>query len=172
MGYTVVKVKNSQSQIEGARLMGLSDVIAQFIHSALAAEGEALLSRSELSERFNCVPSQINYVLTTRFSPEHGFLIESRRGGGGYIRVTRVSADRAALIMHAINACGDAIDEQSAAAFLYNLTAAGVLGQSNAALIAAAVSDNALRPLSRSLRGSARAGILKNCLLHISITER
>lgn len=71
--------------------MGISDLIAGFIQQELDEAGGALeLQRSDLAQRFNCVPSQINYVMSTRFSPEHGYIVESRRGGGGYIRITRV----------------------------------------------------------------------------------
>ena len=69
--------------------MGISDVIASFIQSALdETDGVLELQRSDLAQRFNCVPSQINYVMSTRFSPEHGYIVESRRGGNGYIRIT------------------------------------------------------------------------------------
>ena len=71
--------------------MGISDIIANFILEEISeAEGTAELQRAELAQRFNCVPSQINYVISTRFSPEHGYIVESRRGGNGYIRITRV----------------------------------------------------------------------------------
>ena len=74
--------------------MGISDVIASFIQSALdETDGVLELQRSDLAQRFNCVPSQINYVMSTRFSPEHGYIVESRRGGNGYIRITRVRTD-------------------------------------------------------------------------------
>ena len=62
--------------------MGISDIIAGFIQQELDNAGGALeLQRSDLAQRFNCVPSQINYVMSTRFSPEHGYIVESRRGG-------------------------------------------------------------------------------------------
>jgi transcriptional regulator CtsR len=68
--------------------MGISDIIANFILEEISeAEGTAELQRAELAQRFNCVPSQINYVISTRFSPEHGYIVESRRGGNGYIRI-------------------------------------------------------------------------------------
>ena len=71
--------------------MGTSDLIARFIMEALDnEEGIAELQRSMIANRFGCVPSQINYVISTRFSPEHGYVVESRRGGGGYIRIKRV----------------------------------------------------------------------------------
>ena len=68
------------------------------------------LQRSDLAQRFGCVPSQINYVMSTRFSPEHGYIVESRRGGGGYIRIRRVQMDRQTLLMHVINSIGGELD--------------------------------------------------------------
>ena len=71
--------------------MGTSDLIASFILDIMEdAGGTADLSRTNLAERFSCVPSQINYVISTRFSPEHGYIVESRRGGGGFIRIIRL----------------------------------------------------------------------------------
>ena len=72
--------------------MGISDLIASFLLEGLeeAENGVLEVQRSDLAQRFNCVPSQINYVMSTRFSPEHGYIVESRRGGNGYIRITRV----------------------------------------------------------------------------------
>ena len=85
------------------------------------AGGALELQRSDLAQRFNCVPSQINYVMSTRFSPEHGYIVESRRGGGGYIRITRVQVDRQTLLMHVINSVGDTLDSRSARAIAQNL---------------------------------------------------
>ena len=102
--------------------MGISDVIASFIQSALEeTDGVLELQRSDLAQRFNCVPSQINYVMSTRFSPEHGYIVESRRGGNGYIRITRVRTDRKTLLMHVINSIGDELDAASARAIVQNL---------------------------------------------------
>ena len=71
--------------------MRLSDSIESFIKTLITQEEpEVELKRNELAEYFGCAPSQINYVLATRFSPDHGYIIESRRGGGGYIRIVRV----------------------------------------------------------------------------------
>ena len=75
-------------------------MIARFIQAELEeANGVLELQRSDLAQRFGCVPSQINYVMSTRFSPEHGYIVESRRGGGGYIRIRRVQMDRQTLLM-------------------------------------------------------------------------
>ena len=77
----------------------LSDNIEQFIKSLLNEYDEMVeLQRNELASYFSCAPSQINYVLATRFSPEKGYYIESKRGGGGYIKLTRVDANKQAYI--------------------------------------------------------------------------
>ena len=144
--------------------MGLADIIAQFIASKIEdTEGTLELSRGELAGRFGCVPSQINYVLTTRFTPEHGYVVETKRGGGGYIRITRVRLTPTALIMHAVNSVGHELDPRTAAAFLQNLTDA--LPDEALRAIAAAVSETALRDAPAALRDRVRARIFKQCLL-------
>ena len=75
--------------------MRLSDAIEEFIKELwMPDEPEVELKRNELAEYFRCAPSQINYVLSTRFTPDHGYAIESRRGGGGFIRIIRVQRGR------------------------------------------------------------------------------
>lgn len=146
--------------------MGISDMIASFIIEILEqANGIAELQRSELAERFNCVPSQINYVISTRFSPEHGYIVESRRGGGGYIRIRRVKGPEKQLIMHIVNAIGGEIDQASASAFITNAFNSGLLSRRDAKLILTAVSDSALKPLQTEQRDLARASILKHMLV-------
>ena len=144
--------------------MGISDLIAGFIQEALdEANGVLELQRSDLAQRFGCVPSQINYVMSTRFSPEHGYIVESRRGGGGYIRITRVQMDRQTLLMHVINSIGDKLDGPSARAIVANLRDSQQAAQ--AALCA--LSDSALRSVPRESRDTLRADILKQILIHL-----
>ena len=148
--------------------MGTSDLIANFILGMLEDEGgSAELQRSNLAEKFRCVPSQINYVISTRFSPEHGYLVESRRGGNGYIRITRVQATPKALIMHTVNAVGDAISPRTVAAFVSNLLDTGAVDERTATLILTAVSDNALRPIAPEHRDIVRASIFKQLLVAV-----
>lgn len=148
--------------------MGMSDLIAGFINKALSeADGCAELQRSELANRFKCVPSQINYVISTRFSPEHGYIVESRRGGGGFIRITRVSMQPEQLIMHTINAVGDEIDLNSASAMTANLLQGGVIEKNEAQLIMAAIGNGALKPVPILARDAVRASILKHILINI-----
>ena len=109
-------------------MMGITDLIAAFINEELEqADGVLELQRSDLAQRFGCVPSQINYVMSTRFSPERGYIVESRRGGNGYIRISRVRMDRQTLLMHVINSLGSELDYASARAILTNLAESGAV---------------------------------------------
>ena len=128
-------------------------------------DGVLEIQRSDLAQRFNCVPSQINYVMSTRFSPERGYIVESRRGGNGYIRITRVQVDRQTLLMHVINSLGADIDLSSARAILGNLVQSGALEENLGRTILAAVGDKALASVPRERRGSLRADILRNVLI-------
>ena len=146
--------------------IGMSDLIARFIRDALEETGgEAELQRGQIAAQFGCVPSQINYVISTRFSPEHGYMVESRRGGGGYIRITRVDATPERVLMHAVNAIGPAIGPSDVRVFLTNLLEAGVLDAKTARIILAAVSDRALAMLPPETRDTVRAGVFKETLL-------
>ena len=148
--------------------MGISDIIAGFIQAELdEANGVLELQRSDLAQRFNCVPSQINYVMSTRFSPERGYIVESRRGGNGYIRISRVRMDRETLLMHVINSLGSSVDYNSAQAILKNLAESGAVATASAAAIYHAISENALRVAPRELRDTLRASIIKQVLIHL-----
>lgn len=148
--------------------MGISDMIAGFIQEALdEANGVLELQRSDLAQRFGCVPSQINYVMSTRFSPEHGYIVESRRGGGGYIRITRVHMDRQTLLMHVINSVGDELDGHSARAILGNLAQSEAIDHMAAQAALWALSDSALRTVPKEQRDALRANILKQILIHL-----
>ena len=68
----------------------ISDIIETYLKTILAQEAAVEIRRAEIARRFNCVPSQINYVIKTRFTPARGYIVESKRGGGGYIRIVKV----------------------------------------------------------------------------------
>ena len=148
--------------------MGISDLIAGFIRQELEeTDGVLELQRSDLAARFNCVPSQINYVMSTRFSPEHGYIVESRRGEGGYIRITRVRVDRQTLLMHVINTLGDTLDLPSARAITQNLVNSEAISLEAGELLLSAVSDRALQRLSPTYRNALRCDIFKQILIHL-----
>lgn len=146
--------------------MKISELISQHILSLLdEADGIAEIQRNDLAVSMGCVPSQINYVLTSRFTPERGFIVESRRGGGGYIRITRIQMNRAEALAHAIRSIGDAVSPASAQGFLTLMMQEGMLDREQAALIAAACSDRAYKNVPQHERDILRASILKNTLL-------
>ena len=147
--------------------MATSDLIAGFILQELDSQGFAELRRSSLAEQFSCVPSQINYVISTRFSPERGYVVESRRGGGGYIRIRRVKPSPGQLVMHIINSVGSSLEAGTAAAFVSNMLGDGTISESSAKLIRAATSDSALRPVPQQYRDEVRAAIFKQMLITI-----
>ena len=69
----------------------MSDIIEEYLKNVLLAQEQVEIRRSEIADRFNCVPSQINYVINTRFTVQQGYVVESKRGGGGYIRIMKVN---------------------------------------------------------------------------------
>lgn len=146
--------------------MRISDSVAKYIVDLLNQEnGTAEIQRNELANSLGCVPSQINYVLTSRFTPEQGYIVESRRGGGGYIRITRMRLSKSDMIMHIVNSVGDSLDAATARAMTGNLLQSGMLDNSSAALIRAACSEQSLAAVPKELRDVVRASIYKNMLL-------
>ena len=146
--------------------MRMSDLVAQYILEMLEAQdGSAEIQRNELAGSLGCVPSQINYVITSRFTPEQGYIVESRRGGGGYIRISRVKMDSGTALMHIINSVGDGIDKATAEAMLRNMLGRQLLTLQTAKVISAALSDRTLRRIEQEKRDSVRADLFKNMLL-------
>lgn len=146
--------------------MRLSDYIASEINRILdESDGIAEIQRNEFASRIGCVPSQINYVLSSRFIPEHGYMVESRRGGGGYIRITRVRLDGKSALMHLVNSIGEDIDDATARIVLENCCNAGLLSEDIAKLMYSAISIPVMREIPVILRDSVRAAALKQMLL-------
>ncbi len=152
--------------------MRISDLIAQYIIDMLeeddSTDSSATIKRNELAEEIGCVPSQINYVITSRFTPEHGYIVESRRGGGGYIKITRISMDKASAIKHLMETIGTSIDCKRAQDIAAELLARGLIDAKSAKLLYAAVSEQAYRVIEPEKRDIVRAAVLKNMLLAIS----
>lgn len=148
--------------------MNLSNSIAQMILQMLDQDGSTEIQRNEFAQLMGCVPSQINYVLHSRFTPEQGYIVESRRGGGGYIRIRRVNLDKGVMLMHAVNAVGASLDEQTCRAHVMNLTHSGILDETSAKLILAATSDICFRALPQAQRDAVRASIFKQLLLALN----
>jgi len=149
------------------RYMSISSEITKIIMDMLSDEGYIEIQRNEFAESVGCVPSQINYVISSRFTPEQGYIVESRRGGGGYIRITRAKFDKGAMLMHLVNSIGDSIDERTCRANIYNLSYQNIIDEKTSKLLIALTSDNCYRHLPNNLlRNQTRAKILKQVLLN------
>ncbi|MDY3816925.1 MAG: CtsR family transcriptional regulator [Candidatus Limiplasma sp.] len=151
--------------------MRLSDSIEQFIKTMLTQdEYDVELKRNELAEYFGCAPSQINYVLSTRFTPDHGYIIESRRGGGGCIRIFRMRQDTSAQLSYMRNQrIGDSIDALTASHLIQQLQERKAVTPGEAALMNAAVSDQSLSlPITAEMKDALRAKILKRMLTEVA----
>lgn len=148
--------------------MNLSNAITQMIMDMLEDSREIEIQRNILAQRIGCVPSQINYVLSSRFTPERGYIVESRRGGGGCIRITRISFDETTPVMALVNSIGASIDETTARHHIVNLLYTDLISKKDAALMLSAVSDTNFKILDTPLKDAVRASILKQMLLIIS----
>lgn len=146
--------------------MLISDSIAKIIEQMLEEGGGfAEVRRSDLAARLGCVPSQVTYVITSRFTPERGYITESRRGGGGYIRIARVAMDKNEYLMHFFHAVGDSLDEREGTALIKNLRDHGIIEDPMAAVISAAMSERALARIEPRGRSAVRADIMRHVLL-------
>lgn len=148
--------------------MLISDAIAKLIEEMInEGQGETEIKRNDLALRLGCVPSQINYVITSRFTPERGYIIESRRGGGGYIKIIRKQMDKDEYLMHFLYAIGDSVEEKEAFAFLVNLYDKDVITEREYILLTSTVSNTALGKLPISARNTLRADILRHIILRL-----
>lgn len=148
--------------------MKLSNLIEEFIKEMISEENGAIeLKRNELASHFGCVPSQINYVISTRFSPERGYIVESRRGGGGYIKITRVMPKSGNHMMHIVNAIGNYLSFADASAIIRNCYDYDLITENEAKLIIAAISEKTI-PLKQPEQDYLRAGLVKNMLITLA----
>ena len=143
--------------------MGISDRIESFIIELLKNEDNFIeIGRNELASIFNCVPSQINYVISTRFSPERGYIVESRRGGGGCLRIQRIEIQDE--ISHVISKIGDELDYADMKAFIEFLYSSGRLQYDMAKVILTGLSDKSLASAGVN-RNRVRADVFKNMIV-------
>ncbi len=143
----------------------MSDLIADMILDMFDDNTPTVqIQRNDLANRLGCVPSQINYVITSRFTPEAGYRIESRRGGGGYILITRAESKDNAL-MSLINSIGETIDERTARAHIYNLSYQHVIDDKAAKIMLSVLADVNFRELEKESANKLRAILLKKMLI-------
>ena len=147
--------------------MRVSDIIEEFIKDLFDDDDEIEIQRNDLAQKFNCVPSQINYVISTRFKPSQGYYVESRRGGGGHITIRKVNNTKSDYLMHIIKNIGNTISSIEAEVLISDFLTYDLVNTKEAKILRVATSDNVLE-LPKEYRDKVRANILKNILLNIT----
>ncbi|MDI9503172.1 MAG: CtsR family transcriptional regulator [Tissierellia bacterium] len=148
-------------------MAGLTNEIERWIHQLLreTENGIVEIGRNELAQHFGCAPSQINYVLTTRFTPYKGYTIESRRGGAGYIRIVKVTMDSEDILKDIVqNTIGDQITKDRALHIINRLVKDKICTKNEAMIMLQALEDTSLGRVKDD-RNSVRADMLRNMLM-------
>lgn len=147
--------------------MRISDLIEDFIKDLFEDDKQLIeIQRNELAEYFNCVPSQINYVISTRFKPSQGYYVESKRGGGGHITIKRVNNSKSDYFMHIIKNIGDEMTPNDVDILISDFLTYDLITKKEAKLLKVATSDNVLG-MTKDLKDKLRAKIFKNMLLNL-----
>lgn len=164
--FIIIKVKYSQSQIGGGLVRNISDIIEQYLKEVLEMSEKEIveIKRSEVADKFQCVPSQINYVINTRFTIEKGYIVESKRGGGGYIRIMRVHTyDSADLIDQLLSLINSRISQNIAENVIYRLVEEEVISNREAKIMLSVI-DRSVLYIELPYRDELRARMLKAML--------
>lgn len=147
-------------------MRNISDIIESYLKEVLEMSGKSLveIKRSEIADKFECVPSQINYVINTRFTIEKGYVVESKRGGGGFIRIMKVqSHDYAHLIDQLLSLIQHRISQSSAENVIFRLVEESVINNREAKIMLSVI-DRSVLYLDLPFRDELRARILKAML--------
>ena len=139
----------------------ISDVIEEYLKQILGDSSQIEISRSAIANHFDVVPSQINYVIKTRFTIQHGYLVQSKRGGGGYIRIERVNLlDDLDVLDTLIQAIGNSISERDAYDVISTLYNEKVISRREGDLMLVALSKQTLAVGNRNVEAQLRARLL------------
>lgn len=144
-------------------MRNISDIIEGYLKQILELDEQGLIEikRSELADKFQCVPSQINYVINTRFTAERGYLVESKRGGGGYIRIVRVEFhSKKDLFDELEQYIRNEVSQNTGESIVYRLLDEGIISKREEKLMLAALDRTALN-IPLPIRDEVRARILK-----------
>ncbi|EES71417.1 transcriptional regulator CtsR [Paenibacillus sp. oral taxon 786 str. D14] len=150
-------------------MRNISDIIEKYLKSILheSPEGIIEIQRNELADQFSCVPSQINYVISTRFTLEKGYLVESKRGGGGYVRIRRLQLPGpSSLHTHLHETIGEEIGQSAAEGLIYRLEEARILTPREAAMMRSAISRDVLA-VKLPYRDQIRARMMRAMLISL-----
>jgi transcriptional regulator of stress and heat shock response len=148
-------------------MRNISDIIENYLKRVFEASGNEIveIKRSEIADKFQCVPSQINYVINTRFTIERGYMVESKRGGGGYIRIMKVQAlDHAHLVDQLMALVDSRVSQSSAEDLVYRLVEEEVITLREAKIMIS-VMDRSVLYLNLPDRDELRARMLKAMLV-------
>ena len=156
-------------KVKEDKVMRLSDLITETIMEMLekSDENTAEIQRNDLAMNLGCVPSQINYVISSRFTPEQGYIVESRRGGGGYIRITRVRLDRSSAIMHIVNSIGDSLNPLDVRVLIDNCISSQIIDEQTGKIISSCLSQPVLSAIPPQYRDHYRAALIKQVLISL-----
>ena len=150
----------------------ISDIIESYLKEILADSKQIEIKRSEIAEQFDVVPSQINYVIKTRFNIQNGYLVESKRGGGGYIQIAKVNLiNNVNVIDDLIDYIGDHINARKGLQIIQSLYEDKVLTKKEANLILAAIDSNTLSFADKKIEDQVRARVLISILNRLRCKE-
>jgi transcriptional regulator CtsR len=148
-------------------MRNISDLIEQHLKLILQASKSQIIEiqRSELANQFQCVPSQINYVISTRFTVEKGYIVESKRGGGGYIRIRKVDPSQHQSIYKSfVQSIGDVLSQSEAEGIIYRLKDSGEITEREAQLMNTVIHRETLL-IKLPARDQLRAHLMKSMLI-------
>lgn len=149
----------------------MSDIIEAYLKKVLKQQEKVEIRRSEIAELFDCVPSQINYVINTRFTIQQGYLVESKRGGGGYIRIIKVQLlDESEVLDTMIEIIGKSISERDAQSVVQRLYENEIISKREAKLMLVAV-DKTMYTGERIIDNQIRANMLKSMIANLKYEE-
>ena len=147
----------------------LADIIEQYLLNLMEGTRDLSIQRSNLAETFRCAPSQITYVLETRFTPARGYRVESRRGGGGYVRITRLEIEPSSVLEFVANQVGDSLSARQAEHYVLYLREKQVISDREAAL--ASIALQSVEHTDPRVRDAARARLFRMILFALARHE-
>ena len=149
----------------------MTDIIEAYLKKVLQQQDQVEIRRSEIAQLFDCVPSQINYVINTRFTIQKGYLVESKRGGGGYIRIIKVQVlDDLDTLNTMIEIIGDSISEKDAKSVVQKLYEDDIITKREAKLMLVAM-DKSLYTGERAIDNRLRSNLLRTMLVNLKYEE-
>ena len=164
--FEIEYTKNIKSNIVKVRKVGrsmknISDIIEAYLKKIMRGNNAIEIKRHEIAEKFQCVPSQINYVINTRFTVEKGYIVESKRGGGGYIRIIKIRpSDKAELVDQLIDLIGYKLPQSAAEDLIFRLHEEKVISEREARIMLSVI-DRETISVDLPIRDELRASLLK-----------